>query len=274
MKTDISCTKTKSWEKNPVKRQYKMFYEMFDTLCDEEKHCATSNILKQFNQCSGILQFNVIPYSLDKTNSERMQVACSALRTYQKCLEMKFTPCNSKGKFASDINIRQFTVTAVDKFKWVCNYVPQPTCEESETASMFQECFKYLANHTRKTLTTTGRNSRASLFERMCSDVKAYQFCIHSTTQSTCKQKLVLPESAEIRQFTRNYYNIYNWSCDLFLGNYAKLDSTLPGKGAEQICTKGTLLPALASCTGFLQVHVYPKLDKYLTSGELAEACR
>ncbi|XP_075732538.1 uncharacterized protein LOC142775098 [Rhipicephalus microplus] len=103
------------------------------------------------------------------------------------------------------------------------------------------------------------------------SDVKAYQFCIHSAMETTCKQELLIPESSEVRMFTRNYFNAYNWSCDLFMGNYAKMDSAHSSKGLA--CTKAGLLSSLRICAGFLQVRVYPKLDKFVNNAELSDAC-
>ncbi|XP_075532875.1 uncharacterized protein LOC142566025 [Dermacentor variabilis] len=270
LKTDITCTKLKNWANNPVKRQFERPLEMFETLCHRDAHCEPSNIVKEFEQCSGILQYNLIPFSLDKGNSERLEVACSALRAYQQCLAIKLSPCEARPGFVSNLEIRKFTVNTVDQYKWVCDYVPQAICEESEAVAMFQECFKYLANHTRKTLAANGR-SKPRYFENMCSDVKAYQFCVHSAMETTCKQKLLVSESSKVRMFTRNYFNIYNWSCDLFMGNYEKLDSAQSNK--DLACTKAGLLSALKSCAGFLQVRVYPKLDKFVNDAEMSDAC-
>ncbi|KAL3207173.1 hypothetical protein MRX96_010486 [Rhipicephalus microplus] len=270
--------------------------------------CSTSSLRKQYTTCMGYLRKYAIPRLHDTSSPANLKIGCKylenykkclalktditctklknwannavkrqferpleiALRAYQQCLAIKLSPCVARPGFVSNLEIRNFTVNTIEQYKWVCAYVPQAICREREAVAMFQECFKYLANHSRKSLASNGR-SKPRYFENMCSDVKAYQFCIHSAMETTCKQELLIPESSEVRMFTRNYFNAYNWSCDLFMGNYAKMDSAHSSKGLA--CTKAELLSSLRICAGFLQVRVYPKLDKFVNNAELSDAC-
>ncbi|KAL1437324.1 hypothetical protein MTO96_001388 [Rhipicephalus appendiculatus] len=212
--------------------------------------CSTSSLRKQYTTCMGYLRKYAIPRLHDTSSPANLKIGCKYLESYKKCLALKTDiTCTKLKNWANNAVKRQFErplemfetlcrrVNTIEQYKWVCDYVPQAICRESEAVAMFQECFKYLANHSRKSLAGNGR-SKPRYFENMCSDVKAYQFCIHSAMETTCKQKLLISESSE---------------------NLA--------------CTKAGLLSSLRSCAGFLQVRVYPKLDKFVNNAELSDAC-
>ncbi|XP_042143431.1 uncharacterized protein LOC115318893 [Ixodes scapularis] len=216
--------------------------------------CSEKSALKALMECMGFIHMKVIPNTVARGNPEMLKVACRSMKHYQHCVNQKIETCENSQVLES-LMIKYYTGELYRKYEWTCQPVaPKAVCNPLLVLGHLENCSKEL-NHTIQGLNPEEANSLK--LDKACMGVSAYHSCINSQVNVKCGNKL-LPQTPHVLHYTRDLYNMYNWTCQ-------------PEHGDN--CDGSEVLDSLTECLGFLNVLVIPYVQNSSKNASLETAC-
>ncbi|KAG0430461.1 hypothetical protein HPB47_022663, partial [Ixodes persulcatus] len=216
--------------------------------------CSETSALKALMECMGFIHMKVIPNTVARGNPEMLKVACRSMKHYQHCVNQKIETCENSQVLES-LMIKYYTGELYRKYEWTCQPVaPKAVCNPLLVLGHLENCSKEL-NHTIQGLNPEEANSLK--LDKACMGVSAYHSCINSHVNVKCGNKL-LPQNPHVLHYTRDLYNMYNWTCQ-------------PEHGDN--CDGSEVLDSLTECLGFLNVLVIPYVQNSSKYASLETAC-
>ncbi|CAN7991715.1 unnamed protein product [Ixodes hexagonus] len=135
-------------------------------------------------------------------------------------------------------SVHSYLSNALDVYKTICsqdlNPVSEAMCNKQDLLVAFMECGGIIDY--RVVPFTDDPNDDVKL-NTACSGVKDYKRCIFSRLRPVCQDKII-PMSNDITKYLRNYYNLYDWVCNVTT--------------KEEHCHVEELKQNLTKCVGFL----------------------
>ncbi|XP_075530619.1 uncharacterized protein LOC142563836 isoform X2 [Dermacentor variabilis] len=201
-------------------------------------NCSESSLSSALRECDGIWDLDVEPLLKYTDNSDLIQ-ACSSIEIFGNCVKQKVIPLCEKMEVASSHqSVHSYLSNALDVYKTICsrdlNAVNEAMCSKTELVAAFSECGGVIDYRVIPFADDPYDKVKLGI---ACSGVREYKRCIFSRLTPVCEDKVV-PMSNEVTKYLRNYYNLYDWTCNT--------------TESQSHCDKEELKKNLAKCVGLL----------------------
>ncbi|KAL3207175.1 hypothetical protein MRX96_010487 [Rhipicephalus microplus] len=222
--------------------------------------CRSDELLAQLEKCYGDhVKSNVIPNAVPGNGLDQLRYACSALNTYQECVNEEITGncAGNQGQVLLLDAVKNYTYSVYEQYQWACDN--HPDCNKN---SLLNELISCKGIMTTKVMPNAANISDMSKLSEACRGTLLYQDCVREKMNAKCAAESPVFLLPEVAYFSFATYNKYNWTC--FRKQEGRVSDT---------ANKAGLVKQLKECYGFILFGVKRPLRNYFKDKALREAC-